>query len=188
MHFCAIQRHSGEIFVDPVLQDKKCYWMTSPSTSTTSERLRDALHCAKWTATGRTESVFFTAVNPTDIQPFLGEVEYDLDKPRIAPYKHTWRSHHNAVFWCNLKSAQREGYQTLSHAFTLSDTLPAICIDKVVCMKTREELYCRKYKSTRLPRVTLVPNSHHVRKDAPVSESRNTMTVRMNPWQSTFRW
>ena len=53
------------------------------------------------------QSMFFTAVNGMDSQPDQREVEYDLDKPRIAPYKHTWRSHHT-VFWCNLKVAQRE--------------------------------------------------------------------------------
>ena len=65
-------------------------------------------------------------------------------------------------------------YQTRSPAITLSDTLPAICIDKVACMKTREELYCRKYKSPKLLRVTLVLNSQHVQKDVHVAESRKS--------------
>ena len=121
--------------------------------------------------------MFFKAVNPMDIQPDQRQVDYDLDKPRIAPYKHTWRSHHNTAIWCNLKLDLRKGlrfYQTRSHATTLSDTLPAICIDKVVCMKTRKELYCRILKSPRLLRVTLVPNSQHVQKDVFVSESRKS--------------
>ena len=41
-------------------------------------------------------------------------------------------------------------------------------------MKTREELYCRIYKSPRLPGVTLVPNLQHVQKDVHVSESRKS--------------
>ena len=41
-------------------------------------------------------------------------------------------------------------------------------------MKTREELYCRIYKSLRLLRVTLVPNSQHVQKDVHVSGSRKS--------------
>ena len=60
-------------------------------------------------------------------------VEYDLDKPRIAPYIHSWRSHHKTVFWCNLMLVQRKGlrfYQSRSHPIALSDTLPAICIDQ----------------------------------------------------------
>ena len=36
LFFRAIQGHSGEKFVGPLLQDKNCYRMTSPSTSTTS--------------------------------------------------------------------------------------------------------------------------------------------------------
>ena len=73
------------------------------------------------------------------------------------------------------KSAQRNGlqfYQTRSRANTLSDTLPTICIDKVVCKTTREEFYYRIYKSPRVPRVTLMPNSKHVQNDVLVSESR----------------
>ena len=63
----------------------------------------------------------------------LEGVEYDLDEHRIAPYKHTWTSHQNTVFWCNLKLPQRKGlqlYQTRSHAITFSSTLPAIRIEK----------------------------------------------------------
>ena len=119
--------------------------------------------------------MFFATVKPIDIQLEQREVQYDLDKPRIAPYQHTWRSQNDTVFWCNLQLAQRKGlqfFQTRSHAITLSDTLPAICIDKVVCMKTREELYCKIYGSPKLPRVTLVPNLQQIQKDAHVSESR----------------
>ena len=49
------------------------------------------------------------------------------------------------------------------------------CTHDMVCMKKkREELYCIIYKSPRLPRVTLVPNSQHVQKDVLVSESRKS--------------
>ena len=149
-YFRAIQGHSGENFVDPLLQDN----LLLPDDF--AEYIyhignafgMQAIFLSGLTTGGRSnrknrQSVFFTTVKRIDIQPDQREVEYDLDKPRIAPYKHTWRSHDNTVFWCNLKLAQRKGlqfYQTRSYAITLSDTLPAICIDKVVCMKTREEL------------------------------------------------
>ena len=153
------------------------------------------------------QSVFFTAVSPIDNQLDQREVEFDLDKPRIAPYKHTWRAHHNTAYWCNLNLAQRKGlrfYQTRSPAFTLSDTLPVIIIDKVVCMETREELYCRIYKTPRLPRVTLVPNATRSEGCTYFRFQKNPMTVRMkfistgrlaavtivlilNPWNSKFR-
>ena len=65
----------------------------------------------------------------------MKEVEYDLDKPRIAPKKHTWKAHQNTLYWCNLKLAQRKGLQSKS----ITSTLLAICFEKVVCMKTGEE-------------------------------------------------
>ena len=62
------------------------------------------------------------------------------------------------VYWCDLKLAQKrelQFYQTRSDANVLYNTLPAICIEKVVCMKTGEELYCKVFQSPRLPRVIL---------------------------------
>ena len=45
-------------------------------------------------------------------------------------------------------------------------TLPAICIEKVVYMKTGEDLCCKVYQSPRLPRVVLItPNSQYGRQD-----------------------
>ena len=38
-------------------------------------------------------------------------------------------------------------------------------------METGEELYCKVHQSPRLPRVTLVPNSQHKRKDLPITDS-----------------
>ena len=103
-----------------------------------------------------------SAVNPMDDGQSMDEIRYDLDKPRIAPYKNTWRPHQTKVFWCNLKLAQKKGLQFFlarSHAIVLYNTLPAICIEKAVCMKTKEELYHKVFQSPRLPRVKLKPNS-----------------------------
>ena len=69
----------------------------------------------------------------------------------------TWGAHPKTVYWCNLKLAQRKGlqfFQTRPHAITLFNTLPAICIENVVYMKTGEELSCKFFKSRRLPRWT----------------------------------
>ena len=65
-------------------------------------------------------------------------------------------------------------YQIRSNAITLSSTLPAMCFEKVVCMKTGEELFCKVHQSPRLPRVTLVPNSQDSRKDLPITDSRKS--------------
>ena len=92
-------------------------------------------------------------------------------------YKNTWKSHRNTEHWCNLRLAQRKGlqiYQTRSHAITLSSTLPAICVEKVVCMKTVEEYLCKVYQSPRLPRDTLAPNPQHSRKDPHNPDARES--------------
>ena len=119
----------GSLFIQwiPVLPSKiartmYCYQMTPPSTSTTSGTLTTCTPSSTvdWfreeSVKRDRQSVFFTAVNPIDIQD-PGEVQYDLDKPRIAVYKNTWRVHQNTVFWCNLKLSQRR-------IAVLSNTIP----------------------------------------------------------------
>ena len=59
-------------------------------------------------------AVFFTAVNPMFMDHYR-EKDYDVTKPRIAVYKHTWKIHHNTVYWCNLRVAQSKGTAVLSN-------------------------------------------------------------------------
>ena len=71
------------------------------------------------------QSMFFTAVNPMYANQDPEEVQYYLDKSRIAVYKNNWIIHQNTVYWCSLKLAQRKGlqfYQTRSHAIALFNT------------------------------------------------------------------
>ena len=180
----AIQGHSGDNFVDPILQDNirlpddfAEYIYHIGNAFEMHSIIQSGLIPGGKSFRRDRQSVFFTAVNPMDTRQDRREVEYDVDKPRIAPYKHNWRAHHNTVYWCNLNLAQRKGlrvYQTRSHAITLSNTLPVICIEKVVCMKTVKELYCKIHQSTRLPRVTLVSNSQHVQKHVLITDSRKS--------------
>ena len=86
------------------------------------------------------QPVFFTAVKPMNANQDLEEVQYDLDKPRIAVYKNTWRVHQQIQFLCNLKLGL-QFCQAGSHEIILFNTLPAICFEKVVYMKTGEDLY-----------------------------------------------
>ena len=91
--------------------------------------------------------------------------------------KNTWIIHQNTVCWCNLKLARRRGlqfYQTRSHAIALFNTLFVICVEKVVYMKTGEDLYCKVHQSPMLPRVVLTPNSQYGRQDLPNPEERNS--------------
>ena len=64
--------------------------------------------------------------------------------------------------------------RTRSHAIVLYNTLPAICIEKAVCMKTKEELYHEVDQSSRLPRVILKPNAQSGQQDQPDQEARKS--------------
>ena len=105
----------------------------------------------------------------------MEETPCDLTKPRIAPYKNTWKRFQNTVFWCNLKLAQErvlQFYQTRSRAVVLCNTLPAACIEKAVCMKTQDE-FCQKVRLTpRVPRVVLKPNSQNGLQDPQNQDAR----------------
>ena len=62
------------------------------------------------------------------------------------------------------KLAQDKGllfYQTRSHAIVLYDTQAACCIEKVVCLKTKDELYQKIRLTPRMPRVVLKSNSQN---------------------------
>ena len=122
-------------------------------------------------------AVFCTAVNPMFIGNYR-EQDYNMTQPRIAVYKHDWKEHLNTVYWCNLRVAQSEGvqfYQTRSNAITLYKTLPAICIEKVVIRKTREELHSKTYQSPIAPkRVVLKPNLNCERQDTTSSDARTS--------------
>ena len=184
MYFRAIQGHSGGTLVDLTLQDNVLlpgdfaeYINHIGNAFEMHSIIKSGLMPGGESLRRDRQSVFFTAVNPMCARQDLEEVEYDLDKPSIAVYKHTWRIHPNTVYWCNLQLAQTKGlqfYQTPSHSIALLNTLLAICIEKVVYMKSGEELYCKVYQSPRLPRVTLVPNSHHALKDVLITDSRKS--------------
>ena len=73
--------------------------------------------------------MFFTVTNPMDDDHGTEETPCDLTKTTIAPYKKTLAQQRGLQF-----------YQTRSHAVVLYNTLPAVRIEKAVCMKTKEEL------------------------------------------------
>ena len=73
--------------------------------------------------------------------------------------------------------AQKRGlqfYQTRSHAIVLYNTLLAICIEKAVCMNTKEEPYHKVYQSPWLPRVVLKPNLQSGQQDQPDQDARKS--------------
>ena len=72
-------------------------------------------------------------------------------------------------------------YQPRSNAITLFNSLPAICIEKVVFMKTGEDLYSNVFQSPRLPRRTiLTTNLHHGRRILPNLKREHPTTIKAN--------
>ena len=95
-----------------------------------------------------------------------------LNKAKDCSVQNTWKLHQNSVYWCNLKLAQVKGllfYQTRSY-----DTLPAVCIEKVVCMKTKDELHQKVRLTPRVPRVVLKSNSQIGLQDQREQDSRTS--------------
>ena len=107
------------------------------------------------------QTEFFTAVDPMNKSWFEQE-ELDLTKPRHAADKQTWKISQDAVCWVDFCRAQRMGlnvFQTRSNAIILHDTLPPICIERVVFRKTEEVQNTTTSKSPRpAPTITLEAN------------------------------
>ena len=184
LYFRAIQAHSGGALVDPALQDNVLFpddFIAHIFHVVNSHVLHTILQCGlipggKSLKKGR-RAVFFTALNPMCDQH--EEVGYDLNNPRIAVYKNTWKIHQNTVLWCTLKVAQKKGLQfhhTRSDAIVLYNASLAICIEKVVYKKSGEELRNKVDQSPRLPRkAVLKPNLHHGRQDRSNLEARTSV-------------
>ena len=89
------------------------------------------------------QTVSFTAVNHLSIHVHT-QRDYDVTRPRIAVYKQNRKIHKNTLDCAHLRVAEKKGltvYQTRSSAIILHDTLPAVCIEKVVVMNSGEEFY-----------------------------------------------
>ena len=169
LYFRAIQGHSGGIAIDPELQENfqlpkrfTEYIYAVGNVSEVHSKIRSGLIPRGKNIKRGIQSVFFTIVNPMEDENCVEETSCDLTKPRIVPYKTAWEPHHNTICRCNLKLAQEKGlqfYQTRWRAIVLCDTPPAVCIEKVVCMKTKDELFQKVRLAARLPRVVLKSNS-----------------------------
>ena len=138
LYFSVIQGHSENNLVDPTLQDKKLlledvteYIFHVGSVSEIFSIVKSGLIPAGKSLKRERQSVFFTAVNPMDDDQSMEEIRFNLDQPRLVPYKNTWKPHRNTVNCCDLKLAHKKGlqfYQTLStthyQLFVLKETCP----------------------------------------------------------------
>ena len=105
LYLRATQGHSGDIAVDPALQDKKLipkgfteYLHHVGNANELNSIIRNGLIPGGTSLKRGRQAVFFTAVNLMEDVYGLGETPCDLTKLRIAPYKNTWKRLQNFVF------------------------------------------------------------------------------------------
>ena len=119
--------------------------------------------------------MFFTA--PDVRQSRSGRSSIRSGQTQKYGVQNTWKVLKHTGYWCNLKLAQRKGFQfsqTRSKAIALFNTLLAMCIEKVVHMKTGEDLYSKVHHTPKLPCVVLPSNLQHGRQNPLNLEARKS--------------
>ena len=82
---------------------------------------------------------------------------------------------HSVLYWCNLRVAQGKGLQFYRTRSSFYNTLPAMCVEKVVVRKSGEELYNKTCQSPIAPqRFVLKPNLNFERQDTTSSDARTS--------------
>ena len=167
LYLRAIQCHSGGTHIDPTLQDNvllpndfaEHIYHVGSSLDTHSIILSGLIPGGKDVKKGR-HAVFFTAVNPNVHRP-LSREGLRRDEAQDCSVQTQWKIHQNTVCWCELRVALSKGlqfYQTVSHAIILYNTVPAMCIEKVVIRPTAPQRIVRK------------PNLHYGHQDTTSSD------------------
>ena len=147
----ALQGHSGNNLIDPMLQDNVVigsgifHYIYHIGCAFNLHSIINNGLIPGGQDLSRRQTVFFLPIDPRDTDD--KDLEHiDFSVPRRARYAHSaWKKHQDAVFWVDINLAIREGltfYQTRSNAIILQGTLPAYCIPKVERLKT--EKFCMK--------------------------------------------
>ena len=130
MYFRAIQGHSGGTLVDPALQDNVQlpegfteYIYNVGNVSGIESIIKSGLIPGGRSLKRDRQSVFFAAVNPMDDDQSMEEIRFDLDKPRIAPYKNTWRPHQKKSVLVQSKARSEERIAVSSNTITRNCSL-----------------------------------------------------------------
>ena len=170
LYLRALQGHSGNNLIDPMLQDNVRigtgifpYIYHVGCTFNLHSIINNGLVLGGQNLSRR-QTVFFLPVDPRDESH--KDPEYiDFSVPRLARYLHNaWKRHQDAVFWVDIDLAIKEGltfYQTRSNAIILQGTLPVHYIVKVERLKTGEMLYERRYLSPRPPLKISLKHDHN---------------------------
>ena len=93
-----------------------------------------------------------------DTQQDRRDIEYDLDKPRIAPFKHTFEELiTKQLSWCNFKACSEKGFAILSNSIACNCSFKHTTSDlyrESGMHEKKGRTHCKRYQSTRSPRVT----------------------------------
>ena len=166
----ALQGHSGNNLIDPMLQDNVVigtgifhYIYHIGGAFNLHSIINNGL-IPGGADLSRKQTVFFLPIDPRD--KYHEDPEHiDFSVPRRARYMHSaWKRHQDAVYWIDINLAITKGftfYQTRSNAIILQGTLPAYCIPKVVRLKTGEVLYEKSYVSPRPPPKISLRHDHN---------------------------
>ena len=106
--------------------------------------------------------MFFTTVNPMDDDFGMGanSTRSDETKDRaIQEYLETSPEYSKLVRVENSLKRKDCCFTKQGRMQSFYDTLPAVCIEKVVCMKTKDELFQKVRLTPRVPRAVLKSNS-----------------------------
>ena len=115
LYLRAIQGHSGDTAIDTELQDhvllpkgysEYIYHVGNPSELNSIIR-HGLIPGGRSLKRGR-QAVYFTTVNPMEDVFGMGETPRDLTKPRIVPYKNTWKRLQNTVVLVQFEPRSRE--------------------------------------------------------------------------------
>ena len=170
LYLRALQGHSGNNLIDPMLQDNVVigsgifHYIYHIGCAFNFHSIINNGLIPGGQDSSRRQTVFFLPIDPRDKDH--EDPEYiDFSVPRRARYVHSaWKKHQDAVFWVDIDLAIREGltfYQTRSNAIILQGTLPAHYISKVERLKTGEMLYEKSYVSPRPPPKISLRHDHY---------------------------
>ena len=156
LYLRALQGHSGNNLIDPMLQDNVVigtgifpYIYHVGCTFNLHSIINNGLVLGGQILSRR-QTVFFLPVDPRD-ESHRDPEHIDFSVPRRAQDVHSaWKRHQDAVFWVDIDLAIKEGL-TFYHAIILQGTLPAHCILKVERLKNGEKLYEKQFLSPRPP-------------------------------------
>ena len=150
LYLRALQGHSGNNLIDPLLQDNVVirseifHYICHIGCAFNLHSIINNGLIPGGQDLSRRQTVFFLPIDPRD-KDHKDLEHIDFSVPRRARYVHSaWKRHQDAVFRVDIDLSIREGltfYQTRSNAIMLQGTLPAYCIPKVERLKTGEVLY-----------------------------------------------